>query len=54
MKQIKSTYGELMESMSAQERKEYDAGLMDLLLSELILALREHDYSAERKLSKLL
>lgn len=52
-KKIKSTYDELIESMSTQERKGYDAELKDLLLSEFILALIEQDGVSVRKLAKL-
>ena len=52
-KKVKSTYDELMESMSQKEKKEYEAELNDFLLSELILAAMEQDNVSVRKLAKL-
>ncbi len=53
IRKIKSTYDELMESMSPQERKEYDEGLKKVLLSELQLALIARDDISVRKLAEL-
>ncbi len=52
-KKIKSTYGKLMESMSAKEKKEYEKDLKDFIISELILAAMEEDNISVRKLARL-
>ena len=52
-KKIKSTHDLFMESMTPKEKKEYDRGLKDFILSELILAAMEQDNISVRKLAKL-
>jgi hypothetical protein len=52
-KKIKSTHDERVESFTAQQKKEYDKGLKDFILSELILALMERDDISVRKLAKM-
>jgi len=52
-KKIKSTYDEHVESLTAKQKKEFDKGLKDFALSELILALMERDDVSVRKLAKI-
>jgi hypothetical protein len=52
-KKIKSTYGEHRESLSPSRKKKFDQGLKDFVLSELMLALMEHDEISVRKLAKI-
>jgi hypothetical protein len=52
-KKIKSTYDKLMESMTPNEKKEYEKELKDLIISELVLAAMEEDNISVRKLAKL-
>ena len=50
---IKSTYDEHVESLTAKQKKEFYKGLKDFALSELILALMEHDDVSVHKLAKI-
>ena len=50
---IKSTYDEHVETLAPEQKKAFDRGLKDLALSELILALMEHDDISVRKLAKI-
>ena len=52
-KKIKSTVDEFIESLSPKEKKEFDEGYKDLLLSEMILAAIEEDNVSVRRLAKL-
>jgi DNA-binding Xre family transcriptional regulator len=52
-KKIKSTYDEHIESLPVNQKKEFDQGLKDFALSELILALMERDDVSVRKLAKI-
>ena len=52
-KKVKSTVDELVESLSAKEKKAYDEEFKELVLSELVLALMEQDEISVRKLAKL-
>jgi hypothetical protein len=52
-KNTKSTYDEHVESLTPQRKKEFDEGLRNLALSELILALMERDEVSIRKLAKM-
>ena len=52
-KKIKSTYDEHVESLTVKQRKDFDQGLKDFALSELILALMERDDVSVRKLAKI-
>lgn len=53
IKKIKSTYDEHVESLSPKRKNEFDAGLQDFALSELILALMEQDEISVHKLAKV-
>ena len=50
---IKSTHDEFIESMTPKEKKEYERGFKDFVISELILAAMEEDNISVRKLAKL-
>jgi hypothetical protein len=52
-KKIKSTFEEFMEAKTPQQRKNYEEGYRDFLLSEMILAAMEEDDVSVRKLAKL-
>ena len=52
-KKIKSTYDKHVESLTVKQKKEFDQGLKDFALSELILALMERDDVSVRKLAKI-
>ncbi len=52
-KKIKTTYDELMESMTPQERNGYEKELKDFIISELVLAAMEEDNISVRRLAKL-
>lgn len=52
-KVYKSTYDEYVESLSPKRKKEFDQGLKDFALSELILALKENDEISVRRLAKI-
>ncbi len=52
-KKIKSTSEEFVESLSKKERKEFESGYKELLLSELLLAMMEKDELSVRKLAKM-
>ena len=53
IKKVKSTHDEFMESMTLKEKKEYERGFKDFVISELILAAMEEDNISVRKLAKL-
>jgi len=52
-KQVKSTYEEFIESLSAKEKKEFEKERREFLLSELVLAIMERDEISVRKLAKM-
>lgn len=52
-KKLKTTFEEFMEAKTPKQRKEYEQGYRDFLLSELILAAMEEDNVSVRKLAKL-
>lgn len=52
-KQIKSTFEEFMEAKTPEQKKEYEEGYRDFLLSEMILAAMEEDNVSVRALAKL-
>jgi len=52
-KKIKSTSDEFIESLSPQKLKAFKEGYQDFALSELILAIMEHDEISVRKLAKI-
>jgi hypothetical protein len=52
-KKIKSTFEEFMESKTTQQRKKYEEGYHDFLLSEMILAAMEEDDISVRELAKI-
>lgn len=51
-KKIESTFERFIESLSPEERKQYDAEYREFLLSELILAAMAKDNVSVRKLAK--
>jgi hypothetical protein len=52
-KKIQSTVGELLESLTPEERKKFDEEYRELLLSELLLAAMAKDNISVRKLAKM-
>ena len=52
-RKIKSTSDEHVESLTPRQKKEFDEGLKDFALSELILAIMEQDEVSVRKLAKM-
>ncbi|MGB8467755.1 MAG: hypothetical protein WCE21_02025 [Candidatus Babeliales bacterium] len=48
-----STYDEHVDSLSPKRKEEFDAGLKELALSELIYAIMGHDEISVRKLAKI-
>ena len=52
-KKIQSTVDRLVESLSSNEKKAYEAEYKDLLLSEMILAAMAEDHVSVRQLAKL-
>lgn len=52
-KKIESTFERFIESLSPEERKQYDAEYREFLLSELILAAMAKDNVSVRKLAKM-
>lgn len=53
MSKIKSTSDEFIALLNAQELKKFKEGYKEFVLSELILALMEHDDISVRKLAKI-
>lgn len=51
-KKAKTTHDIFLESMSASERKEYEEGYRDFLLSELLIAIMKDDAVSVRELAK--
>jgi len=51
-KKIKSTYDEFVESLSKEEKEEFEKEYRELVLSELLIALMEEDNISVRKLAK--
>ncbi len=52
-KQIKTTCDEFIESLTPQQKKDFDKGYKELAISELILALMQRDEISVRKLAKI-
>lgn len=52
-KKQKSTFERIMEAKTPAQRKKYEEGYRDFLLSEMILAAMEEDDISVRKLAKL-
>ncbi len=52
-KKVKTTFEEFMEAKTPEQKREYEEGYHDFLLSELILAAMEEDDISVRKLAKL-
>lgn len=52
IKKIKSTHDEFMEKLTPQQKREYDDGYRDLLVSELILAVLQNDSAAAYELAE--
>lgn len=50
---IKSTFEKFMEAKTPAQRKKYEEGYCDFLLSEMILAAMEEDNISVRKLAQL-
>lgn len=53
VKKTKSTYEKFLEKLSPKEKKEFDEGYRELLLSELLLAIMEQDEVSVRELAKM-
>ena len=51
-KKIKTTYDTFIESMSEEEKKEFEKEYRELVLSELFIALMKEDNISARKLAK--
>ena len=51
-KKVKSTYDKLIESMTPKEKKEFEQGYKEHLLSELLIALMNQDGISVRRLAK--
>jgi DNA-binding Xre family transcriptional regulator len=51
-KKIVSTYDEYVQSLTAREKKKFEEGYKDFLLSELLLALMKEDEVSVRELAK--
>lgn len=51
-KKQKSTYDTFVESLSSQEKKEFEQEYKDLLLSEMVIAIMEKDDLSVRELAK--
>ena len=52
-KKMKSTFEEFLEAKTPAQRKKYEEGYLDFLLSEMILAAMEEDDISVRKLAKI-
>lgn len=52
-KKVKSTFEEFMEAKTPAQKKKFEEGYRDFLLSEMILAAMEEDDISVRKLAKL-
>jgi len=52
-KKIESTFDRFIESLSPEERKQYDEEYKEFLLSELVLAAMTKDNISVRKLAKM-
>lgn len=53
VKSTQSTFDEFVESLSPKEKKEFDEGYKDLLLSEIVLAAMVKDEVSVRELAKM-
>jgi len=51
-KKQKSTYDKFVESMAPKERKKFEEGYKDFLLSEMLIAVMEQDGISVRELAK--
>lgn len=51
-KRVSTTHDAFVQSMSAEQRKEYDEGYRDFLLSELLIAIMKNDAISVRELAK--
>ena len=51
-KKVKSTYEKHIESLTPKQKKEYDRGYREHLLSELLIALMNQDGISVRRLAK--
>jgi hypothetical protein len=52
-KKIQSTFEEFIEAKTPAQKKKFEEGYRDFLLSEIILAAMEEDDISVRKLAKL-
>lgn len=53
LKKGKSTYEEFVNSLSPKEKREFEEGYKELLLSELLLAIMAQDEISVRELAKM-
>lgn len=51
-KKILTTHDEFIKSMTPKQKKEYDKGYQEFLLSELLLAIMKNDAVSVRELAK--
>lgn len=51
-KKVKSTYDEIVESMTPQQKEEFKSDYQDLLISEMLLAAMKQDNVSVRELAK--
>ena len=51
-KKTKTTYEKFLESMTPQQKKEFDEGYRDFLISEMLIAAMEQDGVSVRELAK--
>ncbi len=51
-KQVSSTHDEFIQSMTPKQKKAYDEGYRNFLLSELLLAIMQNDAVSVRELAK--
>lgn len=51
-RKVKTTHDEFLESMTPKQKKEYEEGYRDFLLSELLIAIMKNDAISVRELAK--
>lgn len=51
-KKALTTHDEFIQSMTPEQKKEYDKGYHEFLLSELLIALKKNDVVSVRELAK--
>lgn len=52
-KKVKSRHDEFIESLTPKQKEEYDKEFKELVISEMILAAKENDQVAVKKLAKM-